>query len=39
MGWLGRTALLFEKASVGNFDEAKMHVLNHEGRFFKCAVR
>jgi FMN-dependent oxidoreductase (nitrilotriacetate monooxygenase family) len=28
-------ALLFDKASGRYFDEAKMHVLNHRGRFFK----
>ncbi|MGD0429455.1 MAG: LLM class flavin-dependent oxidoreductase [Acetobacteraceae bacterium] len=28
-------ALLFDKASGRYFDEAKMHVLNHHGRFFK----
>jgi FMN-dependent oxidoreductase (nitrilotriacetate monooxygenase family) len=28
-------ALLFDKATGRYFDEAKMHVLNHQGRFFK----
>ena len=28
-------ALLFDKAAGRYFDEAKMHVLNHQGRFFK----
>ncbi len=28
-------ALLFDKASGRYFDEAKMHVLDHQGRFFK----
>src|SRR5580693_6251063 len=28
-------ALLFDKANGRYFDEAKMHVLNHTGRFFK----
>jgi FMN-dependent oxidoreductase (nitrilotriacetate monooxygenase family) len=28
-------ALLLDKASGRYFDEAKMHVLNHQGRFFK----
>jgi FMN-dependent oxidoreductase (nitrilotriacetate monooxygenase family) len=28
-------ALLFDKRTGRYFDEAKMHVLNHEGRFFK----
>ncbi len=28
-------AMLFDKASGRYFDEAKMHVLNHHGRFFK----
>jgi FMN-dependent oxidoreductase (nitrilotriacetate monooxygenase family) len=28
-------ALLFDKASGRYFDETRMHVLNHEGRFFK----
>ena len=28
-------ALLFDKAGGRYFDEAKMHVLNHQGRFFK----
>ena len=28
-------ALLLDKASGRYFDEAKMHVLNHHGRFFK----
>ena len=28
-------ALLFDKAMGRYFDEAKMHVLNHQGRFFK----
>jgi len=28
-------ALVLEKASGRYFDEAKMHVLNHQGRFFK----
>ena len=27
-------ALLFDKANGRYFDEAKMHVLNHRGRFF-----
>ena len=35
-GIAGKTALLlFDKASGRYFDEAKMHVLNHQGRFFK----
>ena len=29
-------ALLLDKASGRYFDEAKMHVLNHHGRFFGC---
>jgi FMN-dependent oxidoreductase (nitrilotriacetate monooxygenase family) len=28
-------ALLFDKAAGQYFDEAKMHVLNHQGRFFR----
>jgi len=28
-------ALLFDKAAGRYFDEARMHLLNHEGRFFK----
>src|SRR4051812_48806326 len=28
-------ALVFDKAAGRYFDEAKMHVLNHQGRFFK----
>src|SRR5437762_2967060 len=31
----GGGALLFDKVAGQYFDEAKMHVLNHQGRFFK----
>ena len=32
-------ALLFDKVAGRYFDEEKMHVLNHQGRFFKVLSR
>jgi N-acetyl-S-(2-succino)cysteine monooxygenase len=31
-------ALLFDKVTGQYFDEAKMHVLDHQGRFFKVPI-